>query len=72
MNSFPHMCRDDHPEIGYSGSETELCPLCHAIAAREEAVAMVKRAVEILRECNTSAPAIEGWLEDVLGPPRES
>lgn len=28
MNSYPHMCRDDHEEIGYSDSEHERCPLC--------------------------------------------
>jgi hypothetical protein len=26
--SYPHMCRDDHVEIGHKDSEHELCPFC--------------------------------------------
>lgn len=29
-NHYPHMCRDDHPQIGHSDSENERCPLCRA------------------------------------------
>lgn len=32
MNNYPHMCRDDHIEIGHSDGEHEQCPLCRAIA----------------------------------------
>jgi hypothetical protein len=28
MNSYPHMCRDGHPEVGYSHEEQEMCPVC--------------------------------------------
>ena len=31
-NSYPHMCRDDHEQIGHSDSEQELCPFCKAQA----------------------------------------
>lgn len=31
MNKYPHMCRDDHAEIGHSDSEHERCPLCRAL-----------------------------------------
>jgi hypothetical protein len=27
-NSYPHMCRDDHQQIGHSDSENERCPVC--------------------------------------------
>lgn len=33
MNSYPHMCRMDHIEIGHRDSEHEQCPLCRAIGA---------------------------------------
>jgi hypothetical protein len=28
--SYPHMCRDEHDEIGFRNSEIELCPVCEA------------------------------------------
>jgi len=34
MNSYPHMCRDGHVEIGHSDSEHEMCPMCRVLAAR--------------------------------------
>ena len=33
--TFPHMCADDHPRIGHSDSESEMCPLCVAQAELE-------------------------------------
>lgn len=30
--SYPHMCRDDHIQIGHKDSEHEMCPLCRTIA----------------------------------------
>lgn len=33
MNSYPHMCRMDHLQIGHSDSEHERCPLCRALDA---------------------------------------
>lgn len=41
-NCYPHMCRDDHQQIGHSDSESERCPLCRAndqIAALREQIA---------------------------------
>jgi hypothetical protein len=37
MRTYPHMCRNDHIEIGhaYSGDD-ERCPLCQTIAALEK------------------------------------
>lgn len=29
--AYPHMCRDEHEEIGHSNSENERCPLCVAL-----------------------------------------
>lgn len=29
--SYPHMCRDDHIQIGHSDSEHEMCPLCRTL-----------------------------------------
>lgn len=28
MNSYPHMCRMDHEEIGHRDSNSERCPVC--------------------------------------------
>lgn len=31
-HTYPHMCRDGHPEIGHSDNkDDELCPLCRAL-----------------------------------------
>lgn len=30
MFEYPHMCRDEHQQIGHSDSEHERCPLCRA------------------------------------------
>lgn len=30
--SYPHMCRDDHIQIGHKDSEHEMCPLCRTLA----------------------------------------
>lgn len=32
INTYPHMCRDGHQEIGHRDSEHEMCPLCKAEA----------------------------------------
>lgn len=31
--TYPHMCRDGHVQIGHSDSESEICPLCGALEA---------------------------------------
>ncbi len=36
MPTYPHMCRDGHPEIGHSDSEHEQCPLCRLNAEIEK------------------------------------
>lgn len=36
MRSYPHMCRDDHVEIGHFDSEYEQCPVCRATARAEQ------------------------------------
>ena len=33
----PHMCRDEHVEIGHADSEHEMCPLCRALSRLAEA-----------------------------------
>lgn len=30
---YPHMCCDDHLQIGHSDSSSEMCPLCRALDA---------------------------------------
>lgn len=67
MNSYPHMCRDGHPEIGHSGDD-EVCPLCKAQAEIEhlrslagavsdgQSMADIKRE---LREGDTMAKAYD-------------
>lgn len=38
MNSYPHMCRMDHEEIGHRDSNNERCPLCRCIDERYAAI----------------------------------
>lgn len=43
--SYPHMCRDEHQQIGHSDSEHERCPLCRAndkVAALEAKLAALE------------------------------
>lgn len=46
MRSYPHMCRDEHIEIGHADSgDDERCPLCRAkdhIEVLKEAIAWVR------------------------------
>lgn len=66
MASYPHMCRDDHIEIGhaYSGDD-ERCPLCQAMSAlqqiRDEAATMPNGgawAAGIATLCLATIPAV--------------
>lgn len=45
MNTYPHMCRDGHAEIGHSvsGFEPEelACPVCRALSQRDRLRARV-------------------------------
>jgi hypothetical protein len=43
-NSYPHMCRDEHEQIGHSDSENERCPLCRA----KDEIAALKRGSTIV------------------------
>ena len=47
---YPHMCRDGHPEIGYTGDD-ETCPVCrwvqHAYDADEAKNAALERIAEL-------------------------
>lgn len=37
MNTYPHMCRMDHTEIGHADSgDDERCPLCQVMAERDQ------------------------------------
>lgn len=42
-NSYPHMCRDEHVQIGHADNSSELCPLCRVINERDALRAEVKR-----------------------------
>jgi hypothetical protein len=48
--SYPHMCRDEHDEIGFRNSEIELCPVCEAKNRAEKAEAENERLRDALRE----------------------
>lgn len=50
---YAHMCRDEHQEIGHNDSSSEMCPLCRAIAERDEA----------RRERDEARATLGGWLE---------
>lgn len=36
--SYPHMCRDEHQQIGHGDSAHERCPLCRAMDALHQLV----------------------------------
>lgn len=39
MASYPHMCRDQHIEIGHAdSSDDERCPLCRALDGLEQII----------------------------------
>ena len=68
-NSYPHMCRDDHPQIGHS--EDELCPVCalrHDIDRHVQIGADQAQELEELREQLAAARAestkLRGWVND--------
>ena len=67
---YPHMCRDEHQEIGHADSESEMCPVCTAIAerdaAREEADAYAKLNAEVGGEL-AHALEREARLRGLLG-----
>jgi hypothetical protein len=45
---YPHMCRDEHAEIGHADSSSEMCPLCREKArahAAEAALSTLQAAV---------------------------
>jgi len=51
--TYPHMCRDGHPEIGHSDNSSEMCPLCRAradVAERDKLLAEVRRQADQLGE----------------------
>jgi len=63
--SYPHMCRDEHQEIGHSDQkDDELCPLCRERHEKDEAyrqrnylvAALARLYPSGIRETN-----IEGW-----------
>ncbi len=61
-NSYPHMCRDEHEQIGYSNSEIELCPLC---LAGNQATFLREQIAEMeLRPCQHDEAAISAMAED--------
>lgn len=43
MNSYPHMCRSDHEEIGHSDSEHEQCPMCRLLAEVEQRGELIRK-----------------------------
>ena len=44
MKSYPHMCRDEHVEIGHADNSGELCPLCRANGRIESLEIQLKKA----------------------------
>ena len=48
-NSYPHMCRDGHAQIGHS-TEDEMCPVC--------------KAESLLAKCREALVSAESYLND--------
>lgn len=44
MNTYAHMCRDGHEEIGHR-SQSEMCPLCVALAIKSDLLEKLKALV---------------------------
>ena len=53
-NSYPHMCRDEHVQIGHSDSENERCPLCRANDAFDAQKALVQTLRTALEEAKSA------------------
>jgi len=61
--TYPHMCRDGHPEIGHSDNSSEMCPLCRARAADYPLDASCMDVADIL--VDEYAP---NWCPDLAKP----
>ena len=62
--SYPHMCRDGHIEIGHADSEHERCPLCRVIDHGTMLVIALDRIITLSDERIGDIP--EGPLYDCL------
>ena len=51
MQSYPHMCRSDHVEIGHADSSSEICPLCRAHDRIAELEDRIESAKSFVRSC---------------------
>lgn len=48
-HSYPHMCRDDHEEVGWRG-DGEMCPVCIAKSSTTELYEALKALVSAANE----------------------
>lgn len=53
---YPHMCRDEHVEIGHRDSDNELCPMCRVTYERDDLRAQLQTAEQREKE------AAREWL----------
>ena len=56
MKSYPHMCRDEHVEIGHADNSSELCPLCRANGRIKSLEAQLAQANEKLAAYEQAGP----------------
>jgi hypothetical protein len=58
--TYPHMCRDQHEQIGHSDSEQELCPVCRALAlTRQLAEALQELKRHVVLDLTPTQPVID-------------
>jgi len=67
---YPHMCRMDHPEVGYK-TEDEVCPVCKTENERDAAIARAERAekhlasVRSMLRIECDAVQASEWSDDL-------
>lgn len=67
MNTYPHMCRDEHEEIGHRDGEHEMCPLCRANARIAELEEAAREAFEHMKDGYYGLAGVT--LSAALNPP---
>lgn len=66
MRSYPHMCRCDHDEIGYSESNTsdERCPLCRSMDACDQLDLKNEELTARIAKLEAELPDDYSWSKD--------
>jgi hypothetical protein len=60
--SYPHMCRDEHIQIGHNDSEHERCPLCRALDRAVSAERAMQEMMEVARQADAEIERLRAAL----------